>query len=33
MEPEYSLPCLNEPSIGPILGQINPIDTTPSHLK
>jgi hypothetical protein len=33
MEPEGLLPCSQEPSIGPILSQINPVHTTPSCLS
>jgi hypothetical protein len=30
MEPEGSLPCLQEPFTGPYVNQINPIHTVPS---
>jgi hypothetical protein len=33
MELEGSLPCSQEPSTRPIMGQINPIHTIPSYLS
>jgi hypothetical protein len=33
MEPEGSSPCSQEPSLVPILSQINPIHTIPSYLS
>jgi hypothetical protein len=33
MEPEASLPCSQESSIGPYPAQIDPVHTTPSSLS